>query len=106
MSRQRRLLSRGLLIMALTASFAVSTAIFNQTYAAQSRVDAQLSNGSDVTAATTAATGLPPRIFGATRHLPGVVAVHPVMHKFAYFGHDFHDLFRLYPQPRVQAPFL
>ena len=29
MSRQRRLLSRGLMIMALTGSFAVSTAVFN-----------------------------------------------------------------------------
>ena len=44
-----RLLSRGLMIMALTGSFAVSTAVFNATYANQSRVDAQLTNGADVT---------------------------------------------------------
>ena len=103
MSRQRRLLSRGLLIMALTASFAVSTAIFNQTYAAQSRVDAQLTNGSDVTAVTTAATGLPPRIFGATRQLPGVLAVQPMMHRFAYVGNDLQDMFGINPRNIGQA---
>jgi putative ABC transport system permease protein len=93
MSRQRRLLSRGLLIIALTASFAVCTAVFNQTYAAQSRVDAQLTNGSDVTAATTAAAGLPPGIYAATRRLPAVTAVQPMMHRFAYVGNDLQDLF-------------
>ena len=103
MSRQRRLLSRGLLIMALTASFAVSTAIFNQTYVAQSRVDAQLTNGSDVTAATTASTGLSPRVFAATRHLPGVVAVQPMMHRFAYVGNDLQDMFGINPRTIGQA---
>jgi putative ABC transport system permease protein len=103
MSRQRRLLSRGLLIMALTASFAVSTAIFNQTYAAQSRVDAQLTNGSDVTAATTASTGLPARVFGTTRHLPGVVAVQPMMHRFAYVGSDLQDMYGINPRTIGQA---
>jgi putative ABC transport system permease protein len=98
MSRQRRLLSRGLLIMALTASFAVSTAIFNQTYAAQSRVDAQLTNGSDVTAATTAAAGLPPGIFTSAKRLPGVVAVQPMMHRFAYVGNDLQDMFGINPR--------
>jgi putative ABC transport system permease protein len=98
MSRQRKLLSRGLLIMALTASFAVSTAIFNQTYVAQSRVDAQLTNGSDVTATTTAATGLPPHAFAATRRLPGVAAVQPMMHRFAYVGNDLQDMYGINAQ--------
>src|SRR5216683_1445115 len=72
MSRQRRLLSRGLMIMGLTASFAVSTAIFNQTYAAQSRVDAQLTNGADVTAISAATAGLPAGSVQKIRGLPGV----------------------------------
>ena len=59
MSRQRRSLSRGLVLMGLTASFAISVAIFNTTYASQSRVDAQLSNGADVTVSTAAEAGLP-----------------------------------------------
>jgi putative ABC transport system permease protein len=59
MSRQSRLLSRGLTNVALTAAFGVSTSIFNSMYAAQARVDAQLTNGADVTAATPAAAELP-----------------------------------------------
>ncbi len=103
MSRQRRLLSRGLLIMALTASFAVSTAVFNQTYEAQSRVDAQLTNGSDVTATTTAATGLPAHIFTAVKQIPGVVAVQPMMHRFAYVGNDLQDMFGIDPRTIQQG---
>src|SRR5262249_28408178 len=84
MSRQRRLLSRGLLIMALTASFAVSTAVFNATYAAQSRVDAQLTNGADVTASTTAAAGLPPGAGTAARRPGGGAAAQPPLHPLAH----------------------
>ena len=98
MSRQRRLLSRGLMIIGLTASFAVSTAVFNQTYQQQSRVDAQLTNGADVTAATTAAAGLAPGSFAAARRLPGVVAVQPMMHRFAYVGNDLQDLYGINPR--------
>ena len=97
MSRQRRLLSRGLMIIGLTASFAVSTAIFNTTYSQQSRVDAQLTNGADVTAATTAATGLPPGALAATSRLNGVAAVQPMMHRFAYVGNDLQDLYGINP---------
>src|SRR5690348_9433285 len=93
MSRQRRLLSRGLMIIGLTASFAVSTAVFNQTYQQQSRVDAQLTNGADVAAITTAVAGLPPGSFAAARVLPGVAAVQPMMHRFAYVGNDLQDLY-------------
>jgi putative ABC transport system permease protein len=98
MSRQRRLLSRGLMIIGLTASFAVSTAVFNQTYQQQSRVDAQLTNGADVAATTTAAAGLPPGSFAAARRLPGVAAVQPMMHRFAYVGNDLQDLYGISPR--------
>jgi putative ABC transport system permease protein len=98
MSRQRRLLSRGLTIMGLTASFAVSTAVFNATYAQQSRVDAQLTNGADVTASTTAAAGLPAGAVPATRRLAGVSAVQPMMHRFAYVGNDLQDMYGIDPK--------
>jgi putative ABC transport system permease protein len=98
MSRQRRLLSRGLMIMGLTASFAVSTAVFNATYAQQSRVDAQLTNGADVTASTTAAAGLPSGAVAATSRLPGVAAVQPMMHRFAYVGNDLQDMYGIDPR--------
>ena len=103
MSRQRRLLSRGLVIMALTGSFAVSTAVFNATYAAQSRVDAQLTNGADVTATTSAATGLPSGIVDAVRPLPGVAAVEPMQHRFAYVGNDLQDLYGIDPRTIASA---
>ncbi|MGH2458038.1 MAG: FtsX-like permease family protein, partial [Chloroflexota bacterium] len=42
LGRQRVLLTRGVVLVALAFSFAISTAVFNTTYNAQSRVDAQL----------------------------------------------------------------
>ena len=37
------------MLLALTVAFAASTATFNATYQAQAEVDAQLTNGADVT---------------------------------------------------------
>jgi putative ABC transport system permease protein len=103
MSRDRRGLSRGLVLMGLTASFAISVAIFNTTYASQSRVDAQLFNGADVTVTTAAATGLPPGIAHAVATLPGVAAVQPMQHRFAYVGNDLQDLYGVDPATIGQA---
>ena len=98
MSRQRRLLSRGLVIMALTGSFAVSTAVFNATYAQQTRVDAQLTNGADVAATTAAAVGLPSGSVDRIRTLPGVAGAEPMQHRFAYVGNDLQDLYGIDPR--------
>jgi putative ABC transport system permease protein len=103
MSRQRRGLSRGLVLMGLTASFALSVAIFDTTYASQSRVDAQLSNGADVTVSTAAASGLPAGITDAVARLPGVAAVQPMQHRFAYVGNDLQDLYGVNPATIGQA---
>ena len=103
MSRQRRGLSRGLVLMGLTASFALSVAIFDTTYASQSRVDAQLSNGADVTVSTTAWSGLPAGIADAVARLPGVAAVQPMQHRFAYVGNDLQDLYGVNPGTIGQA---
>ncbi len=65
MSRQRRLLSRGLMIMGLT---------------------------------TTAAAGLPAGAVAATTRLPGVSAVQPMMHRFAYVGNDLQDMYGIDPR--------
>ena len=97
MSRQRRALSRGLVLMGLTASFAISVGIFNTTYASQSRVDAQLTNGADVAVTTAAAAGLPAGTADAVRGLPGVVAAQPMQHRFAYVGNDLQDLYGIDP---------
>ena len=97
MSRQRRGLSRGLVLMGLTASFALSVAIF------ESRVDAQLSNGADVTVSTAAASGLSAGVTDAVARLPGVAAVQPMQHRFAYVGNDLQDLYGVNPATIGQA---
>jgi len=97
MSRQRRLLSRGLAVMGLTASFALAVAVFNTTYAAQARVDAELTNGADVSVQTAAASGLPSGLANAVRSLPGVAAAQPMQHRFAYVGNDLQDLYGIDP---------
>ncbi|MEO8476787.1 MAG: FtsX-like permease family protein [Actinomycetota bacterium] len=97
MSRQRRSLARGAVLMALTASFASSVAIFNTTYAAQAKVDARLTNGADVSVNTTATAGLPTGIATTVQRLPGVVAAEPMQHRFAYVGNDLQDLYGIDP---------
>ena len=103
MSRQRRSLSRGLVLMGLTASFALSVAVFNTTYAEQARVDAQLTNGADVTVTTAAASGLAGGVAETVARLPGVVATQPMQHRFAYVGNDLQDLFGIDPASIGQA---
>jgi putative ABC transport system permease protein len=93
MSRQRRLLARGLVLTALTTSFGVSTALFNTTYANQARVDAQLTNGADVTATTPVAGALPADMAARVRKLPGVAAAETMQHRFAYVGNDLQDMY-------------
>ncbi len=96
LSTQSRRLTIGIAMTTLAISFAVSTAVFNATYHAQARVDAELTNGSDVT------------IFGASdkpagarlatlASLPGAAAAEPMQHRFAYVGADLQDLYGIDP---------
>jgi putative ABC transport system permease protein len=97
LARQRTLVTRGLVLVALAVSFAVSTAVFNTTYSAQSRVDAELTNGSDVT--VTGPTSSPPGgKLDALRALPGAAAVQPMQHRLAYVGNDLQDLYGIDPK--------
>jgi putative ABC transport system permease protein len=98
MSRQANLLTRGLVIMALTASFAVSVAVFNTTYGNQARVDAELTNGADVAVqAVGAGASLPASITAQVGRTQGVAAVQPMQHRFAYVGNDLQDLYGIDP---------
>jgi putative ABC transport system permease protein len=96
MARQRRRLTTGAAVTALAIAFATSTAIFNATYNAQARVDAELTNGADVSvtgsAAAPASTALAKLVA-----LPGVVAAQPLQHRFAYVGTDLQDLYGIDP---------
>ncbi|HEX2948132.1 MAG TPA: ABC transporter permease [Armatimonadota bacterium] len=96
-SRQQSLITRGIVLVAFALSFAVSTAIFNTTYSRQSRVDAELTNGSDVT--VTGPTSNPPSTkLAALRAMPGVVAAQPMQHRFAYVGTDLQDIYGIDPR--------
>jgi putative ABC transport system permease protein len=48
LGRQQKVITRGVILVILAISFAVSTSVFNTTYNTQSIVDAQLTNGDDV----------------------------------------------------------
>jgi putative ABC transport system permease protein len=102
LSRQRGLMTRGTVLVALAAAFAVSTAVFDTTYNAQSRVDAELTNGSDVT--VTGPTGAAPGTkLGQLKAIPGVVAAQAMQHRFAYVGNDLQDVFGINPRTIEEA---
>jgi putative ABC transport system permease protein len=96
MSRQRALLTRGAVIVALAASFAVSVSVFNTTYMNQAKVDAELTNGADVSV-TSGSGGLAASLPASVRALPGVTAAEPMRHRLAYVGNDLQDLYGIDP---------
>jgi putative ABC transport system permease protein len=96
LSRQQRRMARGVALVALAFAFATATAIFNSTYNAQSRVDAELTNGADVT--LTGTTSHPAgELLPELRAIPGVLAAEPMTHRFAYVGADLQDMFGINP---------
>ena len=54
-------MSRSAVLLALALAFAVSTATFNATYRQQAEVDAQLTNGADVTVTESPGADVPRR---------------------------------------------
>ncbi len=102
LSRQRARIATGLVLITLAVAYAASTAIFNATYEQQSLVDAQLTNGADVTVSGGQSLDLLPYVPAIT-HLPGVHAVVPMLHRFAYVGNDLQDLYGVDPTRLRQA---
>ena len=96
LSRQRGRVASGLTLVALAVAFAASTAIFNATYEAQSLVDAELTNGADVTVSGGPSADLG-RFLEPILTIPGVAAVEPMQHRFAYVGTDLQDLYGVDP---------
>lgn len=93
LSRERVFIKRGIILLTLAVSFAVSTSIFNTTYNAQARVDAELTNGSDVTV-----TGVVPfqpddGRLAKLKALPGIAGMELMQHRFAYVGNDLQDIY-------------
>ena len=102
LGRQQARVATGLVLVVLAVAFATSTAIFNSTYQAQALVDAELSNGADVTVTGGAAAALASRLQGISA-LPGVKAVEPMQHRFAYVGTDLQDLYGIDPARLTSA---
>ena len=102
LGRQRAMHTRGVVLVALACAFATSTAIFNTTYNAQARVDAELTNGADVQVrgSTAAPAGAKLRELAT---IPGVAAAEPLQHRFAYVGADLQDLYGIDPARIGQA---
>ena len=96
-SRQRRPLVKGVVVLALALTFAISTATFNATYRAQAEADAQLTNGADVTVTEPPGAVVQASQAGRLAAVPGVRAVQPVQHRFAYIGTDLQDLYGVRP---------
>ncbi|WP_347343605.1 ABC transporter permease [Jatrophihabitans telluris] len=103
MSRQRRPLIRGGVVLALALTFAVSTATFNQTYRAQAEADAQLTNGADVTVTEPPGSAGGPQAATSLAAIAGVRHVEAVQHRFAYVGTDLQDLYGVNPASIRQA---
>jgi putative ABC transport system permease protein len=97
MGRQRQLLARAVALVALTAAFAASTAVFNSTYQQQAEADARLTNGADVTVTESPGVRVGPQGAGALARVSGVKSVEPLLHRFAYVGSDLQDLYGVRP---------
>ena len=92
MSREEGRITKGVVLVALSVSFAVSTAVFNTTYEHQAIVDATLTNGSDVTV-TGSLTAPASNAVEQIRDMPGVAWAEPMQHRFSYVGNDLQDLY-------------
>lgn len=103
MSRQRRIIARSAALVGLALSFAISTATFNATYRQQAEVDAQLTNGADVTVQTSPGAQTSPSYAATLARVPGVVAVQPMQHRFAYVGSDLQDIYGINPATITRA---
>jgi putative ABC transport system permease protein len=98
MSRRRNLVARSIVLLALSVSFAISTAVFNSTYLTQAEVDAKLTNGADVTVTEPPGTSVAASEASRLASIPGVHSVEPLQHRFAYVGADLQDLYGVRPQ--------
>ncbi|MDX6691557.1 MAG: putative transport system permease protein [Solirubrobacteraceae bacterium] len=103
MGRQRRLLAGAVTLVALTAAFAGSTAVFNATYKQQAEADARLSNGADVSVVESPGTVVGPSGADRLGKVPGVKSVEPLQHRFAYVGADLQDIYGVRPNTILSA---
>ncbi|NYH91114.1 putative ABC transport system permease protein [Actinopolymorpha rutila] len=97
LARQAGVIARGTLAVALALSFAATTAVLTTTYARQALVDAQLTNGADVAVTKPSSSRTGPSFAHRIASVPGVQAVEPLQHRFAYVGSDLQDFYGVRP---------
>ncbi|MDT7564601.1 MAG: putative transport system permease protein [Pseudonocardiales bacterium] len=97
LSRRRRPLARSIVLLGLAVAFAASTATFNATYRQQAEVDAQLTNGADVTVSQPPGSVAGPAAAAQLAAVAGVRAAEPIQHRFGYVGTDLQDLYGINP---------
>jgi putative ABC transport system permease protein len=105
-ARARRPLVNATVMLAIAIAFAVSTATFNATYRQQAEVDAQLTNGADVTVTLAPGAALPGDTAAQLARVRGVRSVEPLAHRFAYIGADLQDLYGVRPATLTRATVL
>src|SRR5205807_7480940 len=90
-------INRGLLVVGLLLAFGVNLGIFAATYDQQSRVDAQLTLGADVTATAPPGAVVAHRLERRIAGVPGVSRTTAVDHSYAYVGPDLQDTYGVDP---------
>ncbi|GAA3649853.1 FtsX-like permease family protein [Nocardioides ginsengisoli] len=103
LSRQRSLIARSVVLLALALAFAISTATFDATYRQQAEVDAELTNGADVTVTEPPGSPASQGVVQQLRGLPGVADAEPLLHRYAYVGSDLQDLYGIDPHSISRA---
>ncbi len=91
--RRSAAINRGLLVVGLLLAFGVNLGIFSSTYDQQSKVDAQLTLGADVTATAPPGVAARRNLARQIAAVPGVAATTGVEHSYAYVGPDLQDTY-------------
>ena len=95
--RRRQIVARGATGLAVAVGLAASTAVFTATYDKQATLDVALTVGADVAVTEPPGSSVPPSAAASLAHAPGVRAVEPMAHRFAYVGPDLQDLYGIDP---------
>ena len=103
LARQKRSLSQAMALVALAVSFAASTAIFDATYQTQSRVDAELTNGGDVTVSGIPSATTASDLLAKLGKAKNIVAAQAMLHGYAYVGNDLQDIYGIDPRTIGEA---
>jgi len=95
--RRRQVVARGATGLAVALAMSASTAVFTATYDQQAALDVALTVGADVAVTEPPGSQVPPTAADKLTGAPGVQAVEPLQHRFAYVGPDLQDLYGIDP---------